>query len=64
MCPAMAEPNTASMKPAKTRRPRAPRQMNMTEGPLLGNILIFALPLAVSSFLQQLFNTADTMVCG
>ena len=64
MCPAMAEPNTAPATPAKTKRPHAPRQMNMTEGPLLGNILIFALPLAVSSFLQQLFNTADTMVCG
>lgn len=43
---------------------KGPRQMNMTEGPLLGNILLFALPLAVSSLLQQLFNTADTMVSG
>lgn len=50
---------------ARTARKSTPaRQMNMTEGPLLGNILLFALPLALSSMLQQLFNTADTMVTG
>ena len=50
--------------PAKGRAAKPARQMNMTEGPLLGNILLFALPLALSSLLQQLFNTADTMVTG
>ena len=56
---------TEETAPAKRDKAAKPaRQMNMTEGPLLGNILLFALPLAVSSLLQQLFNTADTMVTG
>ena len=36
----------------------------MLHGPLLGKILIFALPLAASSILQQLFNSADLAVAG
>ena len=39
-------------------------EVNMTEGPLAGKILRFALPLAASSVLQQLFNAADTAVVG
>ena len=58
------EAGVETSRPHRPRRARAPRQMNMIEGPLLGNILLFALPLAVSSLLQQLFNTADTMVTG
>lgn len=38
--------------------------MNMCEGPLLGKILIFALPLMLSSILQLLFNAADVIVVG
>lgn len=38
--------------------------MDMLHGPLLKNILLFALPLAVSSILQQLFNSADVAVIG
>lgn len=40
------------------------KQMDMLHGPLLKNILLFALPLAVSSILQQLFNSADVAVIG
>ncbi len=47
---------------------RAPRggayEINMTEGPLLGKIIRFAIPLALSSILQLLFNAADMVVAG
>lgn len=39
-------------------------QIDMLNGPLLSKILIFALPLAASSILQQLFNAADVAVVG
>lgn len=39
-------------------------QMDMLNGPLLKKILMFALPLAASSVLQQLFNSADVAVVG
>lgn len=34
----------------------------MQNGPLLGKILLFALPIAASSILQQLFNSADVAI--
>ncbi|MCH3951027.1 MAG: hypothetical protein LKE33_08880 [Acidaminococcus sp.] len=34
------------------------------EGPLFKNIFLFAMPIAASSILQQLFNSADTAVVG
>ncbi|MCR5725179.1 MAG: MATE family efflux transporter [Treponema sp.] len=39
-------------------------QIDMLSGPLLGKICLFALPLAASSILQQLFNAADVAVVG
>ena len=36
----------------------------MIHGPLAGKIVLFALPLAASSVLQQLFNAADLAVIG
>ncbi|MGI6590475.1 MAG: MATE family efflux transporter [Eggerthellaceae bacterium] len=36
----------------------------MLHGPLLGKIMAFALPLAVTSVLQQLFNSVDSAVAG
>ncbi|MCR5669482.1 MAG: MATE family efflux transporter, partial [Butyrivibrio sp.] len=36
----------------------------MLEGSLLDKIVLFALPLAISSVLQQLFNAADLAVVG
>ena len=39
-------------------------QIDMLHGPLLGKILLFALPLAASSILQQMFNAADVAVAG
>ena len=40
------------------------KQMDMLNGPLLKKILFFAIPLAASSILQQLFNSADVAVVG
>ena len=37
---------------------------DLLHGPLAGKIILFALPLALSSILQQLFNMADTAVVG
>lgn len=39
-------------------------QIDMLHGPLFKKILIFALPLAASSILQQLFNSVDVAVVG
>ncbi len=43
-----------------------PKQLsvNMTTGTLLDKIVLFALPLAITSILQQLFNAADLAVVG
>ena len=38
--------------------------VDMLNGPLLKKMILFALPLAASSMLQQLFNAADTAVVG
>lgn len=42
----------------------AHNELDMLHGPLLGKILMFALPLAASSILQQLFNSVDVAVVG
>jgi len=38
--------------------------IDMTHGSLWNKLLLFALPLAASSILQQLFNSVDTAVVG
>ncbi len=38
--------------------------IDMLRGPLLGKMVLFALPLAFSTVLQQLFNAADIAVVG
>ena len=40
------------------------KSMDMLHGPLAGKIFLFALPIALSSVLQQLFNAADTSGVG
>lgn len=40
------------------------KEMDMLSGSLWNKILMFALPLAASSILQQLFNSADVAVVG
>ena len=39
-------------------------ELDMLHGPLAGKLIHFALPLAASSILQQLFNAADIAVVG
>ncbi|MCM1145515.1 MAG: MATE family efflux transporter [Blautia sp.] len=39
-------------------------EIDMCNGPILGKILLFALPLMCSSILQLLFNAADVIVVG
>ena len=39
-------------------------EMNMCEGPLAGKIILYAVPLMLSSLLQLLFNAVDTVVVG
>ncbi len=43
---------------------RKTKQVDMLHGSLLDKIFFFALPLALSSILQQLFNSADLAVVG
>lgn len=45
-------------------RKKGKYEIDMCNGPLLGKILLFALPLILSGNLQLLFNTADTIVVG
>ncbi len=40
------------------------KNIDMLHGPLVGKILLFTLPIALSSMLQQLFNAADLAVIG
>lgn len=40
------------------------REIIMTEGPLLGKILKFSIPLMMSGMLQLVFNAADNVVVG
>ena len=39
-------------------------EMDMTEGPILKKLIVFALPLMFSGILQLLFNAADIVVVG
>ena len=39
-------------------------EIDMTNGPLLGKILLFSIPLMLSGILQLLFNAADIIVVG
>ena len=39
-------------------------EIDMCNGPLLGKLLIFSLPLMLSGILQLLFNAADLIVVG
>ena len=41
-----------------------PAELDMLHGPLAGKLLLFTLPVALSSIVQQLFNAADTAALG
>ena len=38
--------------------------VNLTEGPIVKNILLFAIPLFLGQLLQQFYNMADAWVIG
>ena len=40
------------------------KEMDMLNGGLAGKLILFSIPLACSSILQQLFNSADVAVVG
>ncbi len=41
-----------------------PREIDMLHGPVAGKLLLFAVPLMLTSMMQLLFNAADTIVVG
>ena len=51
------------MKSDRNKKGRA-YEMDMCHGPLLGKVIIFAVPLILSGILQLLFNAADIVVVG
>lgn len=54
-----------SDKAPKPERPaKKSNSIDMLHGPLLGKIILFSVPLALSSIISQLFNSADAVVAG
>lgn len=45
-------------------KPQKTSSIDMLNGPLAKNLLLFSLPIAASTILQQLFNSADVAVAG
>ena len=41
-----------------------PKAINLTEGNVTKNLLLFAIPILLSNLFQQLYNAVDTMVVG
>ena len=46
------------------RRARGQQVTDMTTGPIMRKVLIFAVPIVLGSILQQLYTTVDTLVVG
>ncbi|MDY0119057.1 MAG: MATE family efflux transporter, partial [Clostridia bacterium] len=40
------------------------RNINLMEGPIWKQILLFALPLLVTNLMQQMYSVADLMIIG
>lgn len=47
-----------------SKNPSVKKEIDMLNGPLLSKIIFFALPLAATGILQQLFNATDMAVVG
>ena len=43
---------------------RSKYEINMSQGPLLMNVIKFAIPLVLSNLLQVFYNAADVIVVG
>ena len=40
------------------------REVNLTQGPILGRLVRFSLPMIAGNMLQQVYNLVDTLVVG
>ncbi len=60
----MVERELKKIKKKEIKEKKPSNKMNMLEGNLLPKMLKFAIPLAISSILQQLFNAIDIAVVG
>ena len=40
------------------------RTANMTQGPILKQLLLFAIPIYLTNLLQNLYNAADSLIVG
>lgn len=40
------------------------KNISLTEGSIFEGLIIFSIPLILTNFLQQLYNTADLMIVG
>lgn len=40
------------------------KKIDMTTGPIMKNVFLFALPIVLGTILQQLYTTVDTLVIG
>ena len=49
---------------AKLIKKRVPADKDLTEGTIVDKVLLFAIPLMLTSMLQQLFNATDVAVVG
>lgn len=49
---------------ADMKKTRASHEVDMVHGPLAGKIFLFAVPVALTGIIQQLFNAADVAVVG
>lgn len=52
------------MKQGEDLQKKKVHEIDMCKGPLAGKMLMFALPLMLSGFLQLMFNAADTIIVG
>ena len=43
---------------------KSKNSVDMLSGPLVGKLIVFAMPIALTGILQQLFNSADVVICG
>ena len=49
---------------ATVLEPQKKKTRLMTEGSIWKNILLFSVPLILGNLLQQLYNTADSIIVG
>ena len=49
---------------AATAQPQQEKTLLMTEGSIWKSILLFSVPLILGNLLQQLYNTADSIIIG